>query len=407
MFKKKNFIQIPILFLLLQITVSCSAQQIPDNSPIVDTIDMEENLLDSNAAYKQKFDSLSKDGEWIKAAKADFIKDVTEGTGEDFSSDYPSDGEYIYIWRPYCATANWSPYYNGRWVFSSYGWIWMSEYNWGWGPYNYGRWHFSNYYGWIWLPGSVWACNWVTWRCNNYYAGWYPTCPRVYWRHNGNLFTNKKFVSVPIHWIFVNKKDFTKKVDNTTIVKAENNAAILKTTLKVKSSVYDVDPNVPKVKYNGPDVSDISKAAGEKITPISVEIIKRQEQNQEQNQEGKNVLILRDDESKIVREGNSNESPQSKESIPSKPNDYGTKETKSGTTTTKSGTTNTKGTKKGKTNSDDGGKNNHGTKDNAPGKTNDAPKNNNPPPPTNDEGTKGDSRNDGGKGIFKHREKSK
>ena len=400
MLKKKSFLQpLTITFFLLIIASCSTAQETPSendsNTPIIENIDTEENLLDSNQAYKKQFDSLSKDGEWIRANKADFIKDITEETGEDLGSYYPATSEVIYIWRPYCANVSWNPYYNGRWVFSSYGWIWMSDYDWGWGPYNYGRWHFSNYYGWVWLPGRVWACNWVTWRHHYNYVGWYPTCPRIYWSHYNNFYSNKKYAYVPIHWIFLKKKDFTAKVDNTTIVKADQNAEILKNSVKVKSVMYDVDPTQPKFKYTGPDVNEISKETGEKITPQIVDVKSFQDK---QNDEGKNVSVYKGDgSSKEVNDGSSAIKPD---------NEGGTNSTKNSgnydTKTSKSGTVKNKRTQKESPGSNDGWKTNKGTKESNPGSSNDRPKESTPE--KNNEGTKGntnDKKSDGNKGIFK------
>ncbi|MEP7145594.1 MAG: DUF6600 domain-containing protein, partial [bacterium] len=245
---------------------SSRAQEIPNdnennNATVVDSIDLGENLLDSNEAYKKQFDSLSKDGEWIEMNKAEFVRAVSAETGEDLESEYPQTTEVIYIWRPYCSDNYWNPYSNGRWVFSGYGWVWQSYYDWGWGPYNYGRWYCSNLYGWTWIPGRCWAANWVTWRCNDQYVGWYPTCPNIFWRGHRNIYTNHLFAYAPINWIFVKKNDFTKKIDNTTIVNTKYNAGILKNSGKVKPLVY-VDPGMPKFKYSGPDVNEISKETG-------------------------------------------------------------------------------------------------------------------------------------------------
>ena len=273
--KKINF-RVLALMLFVLFSGSCSvAQQTPsDNgsSVLIDSIDQTENLLDSNLAYKQQFDSLSDEGDWIKVKKSDFLRDLSEGTGEEYEVNYYYDNEFIYIWKPFCATNTWNPYSEGRWVFSNYGWMWVSDYSWGWAPYNYGRWYFSNFYGWIWMPGNAWACNWVNWRGYGNYVGWYPTCPRLYWRdHRNQVCTNYTYAHVSANWIFQGQGNFTKKVTKNTIVSASETADILKNSTKIKSSVF-VDPGKPNIKYNGPDVKVISKEAGVKITPKVVEV---------------------------------------------------------------------------------------------------------------------------------------
>ncbi len=264
-----------LLVILIFVSVGCvSSQQIPDDgdAAMVDSIDNTENLLDSNLAYKKQFDSLSKEGDWLEVKKSDFLRDLSEETGEDLWESYPFGTEIIYIWRPFCGDQYWNPYTNGRWVFTWYGWSWISNYNWGWGPYNYGRWYFSNYYGWIWIPGRSWSSNWVSWRCQGNYIGWYPTCPVVYWTDYSHVrHTNRKFSFKPKNWQFVTKANFTKKIDKTTLISAGNNSDILKNAVKIKTSEY-ADPSMPRIKYTGPDVNDISKETREKIQPKKIDI---------------------------------------------------------------------------------------------------------------------------------------
>ncbi|CAN5426179.1 hypothetical protein BH10BAC5_BH10BAC5_17290 [soil metagenome] len=266
-----------IILLSFAISFSAKAQDIPNDDsdkPMIDSIEVNENLLDSNAAYKTQFDSLSKDGDWVSVNKSDFVRDVSENTGEDLSANYPQTVEVIYVWRPHCYTPEWNPYSNGQWIFTCDGWIWVSNYSWGWGPYNYGRWYCSNSYGWIWMPGRTWACNWVTWRHHGGYCGWYPTCPRIFWRNDftSRVYTNHVFAYQPKNWTFVHKQDFTKPVNVATVVDPNGNKAILNGSKKLQTSTY-IDPNAPKFKYNGPDVNDISKQTGEKITPKIVEAV--------------------------------------------------------------------------------------------------------------------------------------
>lgn len=275
---KKNLFMLLSLVLIVWISGSViKAQEVPDesednNKPVVDSIDYREDLLDSNEAYKKQFDSLSKEGEWLKVNKTDFVRDLFSETGERAEEDYPQTEEIIYVWQPFCANAYWNPYSYGRWVFTWYGWIWVSDYSWGWGPYNYGRWYCSNRYGWIWMPGRVWAANWVTWRHHGNYVGWYPTCPRVFWTSlNNHRCSNHLFTYVPSNWVFVQKNDFIKKVDNVTIVNSSNYAKILRNSEKINPAVY-VDPGTPKFKYNGPDVAEISGETGQKISPKQVEV---------------------------------------------------------------------------------------------------------------------------------------
>lgn len=244
-----------------------------DDDVILDSIDTKENLLDSNTVYQKDFDSLSSKGDWVKIDRSELIKDVSGNSDEIVEDDDPAVVKIIYVWRPRYADYDWNPYCNGRWVFTWRGWIWESDYDWGWACYNYGRWYWSGAYGWCWLPGRVWAPNWCIWRTHGNYCGWYPTCPRIHWRHHGHWVRNHTFRSKTKNWVFVDKKDFTKKIDKNLIVKNEKNNEILKSSEKIKNvNTYVTDKKT--IKYNGPEVTNISKESGEKITPKKVSITK-------------------------------------------------------------------------------------------------------------------------------------
>jgi hypothetical protein len=61
------------------------------------------------------------------------------------------------MWRPYFASASWSPYGSGAWAYyPSAGYSWVSPYPWGWTPYHYGSWAFCQGIGWGWQPGGTW-----------------------------------------------------------------------------------------------------------------------------------------------------------------------------------------------------------------------------------------------------------
>ena len=84
------------------------------------------------------------------------------------------------VWRPSASAVgeDFQPYAtNGQWVSSDYGWYFQSDYPWGWAPFHYGRWALDPNYGWIWIPGTVWAPAWVDWRSGGGYIGWAPLPP--------------------------------------------------------------------------------------------------------------------------------------------------------------------------------------------------------------------------------------
>jgi len=95
-------------------------------------------------------------------------------------------GEWIYVgnygrvWRPSVAVVgvDFRPYGpGGHWVYTDYGWSFESDWSWGWAPFHYGQWYLDPAFGWVWVPGSVWAPAWVTWRYGGGYVGWAPMPP--------------------------------------------------------------------------------------------------------------------------------------------------------------------------------------------------------------------------------------
>jgi hypothetical protein len=46
---------------------------------------------------------------------------------------------YGWVWTPYGVSASWRPYTYGYWVYTDYGWTWVSRWRWGWAPFHYGR----------------------------------------------------------------------------------------------------------------------------------------------------------------------------------------------------------------------------------------------------------------------------
>lgn len=91
---------------------------------------------------------------------------------------------YGYCWQPTVVVINpgWRPYFHGgRWVWTDYGWYWLSDYSWGWATFHYGRWHYHHSCGWVWVPDTVWAPAWVSWRITPTYCGWAPLPPHAYY----------------------------------------------------------------------------------------------------------------------------------------------------------------------------------------------------------------------------------
>lgn len=123
-------------------------------------------------------------------------------------------GEWIeiepdfYVWKPVAVRYGWRPYWDGRWVWTRYGWYWVSTEPFGWIVFHYGRWYYDDYYGWIWIPGYEWAPAWVEWRYNDSYIGWAPLPPYASFRIGIGIYFTKRWHH-PVHnWIFIRYKHF-------------------------------------------------------------------------------------------------------------------------------------------------------------------------------------------------------
>src|SRR5947209_9885786 len=86
--------------------------------------------------------------------------------------------EYGRIWVPNAASrSDWQPYSDGHWVYTQWGWSFAADVPWGWAASHYGRWGWTPGLGWFWVPGSVWAPAWVSWRYTDGHVAWSPYAP--------------------------------------------------------------------------------------------------------------------------------------------------------------------------------------------------------------------------------------
>jgi FecR protein len=74
----------------------------------------------------------------------------------NYYGGFSSIGGCGMMWRPYLASANWSPYSNGLWAwYPSAGYSWVSPYPWGWTAFHSGSWNLCNG-SWGWQPTGGW-----------------------------------------------------------------------------------------------------------------------------------------------------------------------------------------------------------------------------------------------------------
>src|SRR5579872_6292767 len=109
-----------------------------------------------------------------------------------------------YVWLP-MDDPDFLPYStHGHWVWTDYGWTWVSEYPWGWAPFHYGRWDYDPGYGWFWIPDNIWGPGWVVWTEYPGYYGWAPLRPGI----NITIVIGGGYRPPETWWTFCDRKHF-------------------------------------------------------------------------------------------------------------------------------------------------------------------------------------------------------
>ena len=194
-------------------------------------------------SYQQFYDDLSPYGSWM------------------------SYQGYGYVWRP--GVPDFRPYYsNGHWVYTSYGWTWLSNYSWGWAPFHYGRWMNDRMYGWMWVPGYEWAPAWVSWRGGGDYYGWAPLGPQM----GGNM----SLGSIPYNdWAFVPSRHISSPRINNYYVNNSRNVTIINNTTIINNNTTVNNNNNNNNRYRGsynpgPSVKEVEGVTRSRIREFNV-----------------------------------------------------------------------------------------------------------------------------------------
>ncbi|MEJ2722459.1 MAG: hypothetical protein P8181_15170, partial [bacterium] len=115
------------------------------------------------------------------------------------------------VWRP-TVVSGWRPYVNGHWLWSNWGWTWVSYEPFGWVVYHYGYWLYDPIWGWLWFPGDKWFSARVKWMVYDDYICWAPMPPPGY-----NI-GDPWHTDVPFIWDAVRADHFTSSnVRNFTV----------------------------------------------------------------------------------------------------------------------------------------------------------------------------------------------
>ncbi len=152
--------------------------------------------------------SVSVGGPVVEGLSVDvsYFYDALDPYGEWFWSD-----AYGWVWRPAGVGPGWRPYTDGHWVYTRWGWTWVSDWAWGWAPFHYGRWAHHDHFGWIWVPGREWAPAWVAWRHADGWVGWAPLPPEARFRPGVGLDLGGLDLGVVLGgrgWTYVEERSF-------------------------------------------------------------------------------------------------------------------------------------------------------------------------------------------------------
>jgi len=177
-------------------------------------------------------------------------------------------GSYGRCWHPYAVETTWRPYCEGTWVWTDDGWYWQSDEPWSWACYHYGRWAEDPYYGWVWVPDTVWGPSWVCFREGGGYCGWAPLPPGAVFGVNGELaigvIPNDRFV-------FVGERHFGERIDRRSVI--VNNVTIINRTT-INTRITKVNN---RVVNEGPRVQDLQKINHARIQTANVQALRQRE----------------------------------------------------------------------------------------------------------------------------------
>jgi len=201
-----------------------------------------------------------------RAAKADVNVSVSFFYDELSPYGRWSDvGSYGTCWIPGGVDAGWQPYTDGEWIYTDYGWTWVSNDRWGGDPYHYGTWVYEPPYGWVWVPGTVWAPAWVTWSYSDSYVGWAPIPPSFAISFGG--YSGRPIVVSQTHYVFVPINRFAGTRISTVRMPVQQNSTYLRQSRGVTS--YSVSRGV--LVNRGPSVQRIESAAHMRIPRASID----------------------------------------------------------------------------------------------------------------------------------------
>ncbi|GMR24986.1 MAG: hypothetical protein BMS9Abin39_0260 [Ignavibacteria bacterium] len=167
----------------------------------------------------------------------------------------------VVVWQPTIMRVDWSPYRDGRWIWTSDGWYWYSYEPFGYIAYHYGRWYFDDYYGWLWYPEYEWAPAWVEWRYNGDYIGWAPLNPYAVFSISEGIYFTKTYYTPYYQWNFVTYRHFYDPYVYNQYVAPRYKYRVYSNTRYRNNYVY----RNGRIRNNGVDVKIVRTRSGQNI----------------------------------------------------------------------------------------------------------------------------------------------
>jgi DNA segregation ATPase FtsK/SpoIIIE-like protein len=177
-------------------------------------------------------------------------------------------GSYGQVWRPYVRVEqHWHPYAYGHWVYTDFGWTWVSEYEWGGIPFHYGTWVVDPVFGWVWVPGYVWAPAWVVYRTGPSYIGWAPVPPSFSFGVSFSTFDYD-----PDYFVFVQDRHFCDRDIHRYVIPRERTRIVYNDTTIINNNIT-IDNSV--VVNRGLDVHQVERVAERRPERLRIDQVPR------------------------------------------------------------------------------------------------------------------------------------
>lgn len=186
-------------------------------------------------------------------------------------------------WRPLHVRHDWRPYILGRWVWSDYGWYWVSDEPFGWATFHYGRWLYDDYNGWIWIPGNDWGPAWVEWCYNDDYIGWAPLSPHVSFHINIGVTFGHHWRTPNHYWNFIPGRYFAKEHMIDHVQPIRNNDRIRRNAHNGEFIRYEDH----RITNRGIAVTDIERRTNTRIRKTEIITTDRQDGDRFINDKGR------------------------------------------------------------------------------------------------------------------------